>query len=86
MNHLEVPVIVVFTKHDQFLHNVAMHMSDYSNEYLERNVSEVAEELFQEHYMHPLGDGIRYVQLKSGFRVQCRECLLMLFGRNAHAK
>ena len=69
MHHFEVPVIVVFTKHDQFLRNVAMHMSDYPNEYPNCNVSEVAEKLFQEHYVHPLGDNIIYVQLQSGLKV-----------------
>ena len=78
---------MVFTKHDQFLRNVAMHISDYPNEYPERNVSEVAEKLFQEHYLNPLGDDIRYVQLKSPIRVKCQKCsMLMFFGRNAHAK
>jgi hypothetical protein len=66
-----VPVIVVFTKHDQFLRNVEMHLSDYPNEYPDSNVSEVAEKQFQEHYLHPLGDDIIFVQLESGFRVIC---------------
>jgi hypothetical protein len=46
-----------------------MHMFDYLNEYPNSNVSEVAENQFQQHYLHPLGDDIRFVQLKSGFRV-----------------
>jgi hypothetical protein len=71
MHHFEVPVIVVFTKHDQFLRNVEIHLSDYPNEYLDTNVSEVAEKQFQEHYLRPLGDDTRFVQLKSGFRVKC---------------
>ena len=83
---LEVPVIVVFTKHDQFLRNVEMHLSDYPDEYLDSNVSEVAEKQFQEHYLCPLGDNIRFVQLESGFQVKCQGCMLMFYGRNAHAK
>jgi len=59
-----VPIIVVFTKYDQFLRNVEMHLSDYPNEYPDSNVSEVAEKQFQEHYVHPLGDGVIFVQLK----------------------
>ena len=66
-----VPIIVVFTKHDQFLRNVEMHLCDYPNEHLNSNVSEVAENQFQEHYLHPLGDDVRFVQLESGFRVIC---------------
>ena len=71
MNHFEVPVIVVFTKYDQFLRNVKMHLLDYASEYPDSNVSVVAETQFQEHYLHPLGDDVRYVRLESGFRVKC---------------
>ena len=70
--HFEVPVIVVFTKHDQFLRNVAMHMSDYPNEYPDSNVSKVAETQFRERYLQPLGNDIRFVQLKRGFRVNAK--------------
>ena len=87
MLHFEVPVIVVFTKYDVFLSNVAMHLFDYPNEYPDLDVSEVAEKLFLERYLHPLGDDTRYLRLKSGFSAKCQECsTLMFFGRNAHAK
>ena len=86
MLHFEVPVVVVFTKHDQFLLNVEMHMSDYPNRYPDSNVSEVAEKIFQEHYMRPLSNGITFVCLKSGYRVKCLESMLMSISRNAHAK
>jgi len=59
-----VPIVVVFTKYDQFLRNIEMHLFDYPNEYPDSNVAEVAEKQFQEHYMHPLGDDIKFVQLK----------------------
>jgi hypothetical protein len=91
-----VPVIVAFTKYDQFLQNVKMHMLDYPDEYSGSNVSEVmkkqfqeqvAEEQFQEHYLQPLGDDAKFVQLESGFRVViCGNCILMSFGRYAQAK
>ena len=67
MHHFEVPIIIVFTKYDQFLHNVEMHLVDYPNEYPDYNVSEVVEKQFQEHYLHPLGNDVRFVQLESGF-------------------
>ena len=86
MHCFEVPVIVVFTKHDQFIRNVTIHLSNYPEENPGINVSEVVENLFQEYYVHPLGDGISFVQLRSGFRVKLQECMLMFFGRNAHAK
>ena len=71
MHRFEVPVIVLFTKYDQFLRNVEMHLADYPNVYRDSNVSEVAEKHFQEHYLHPLGDNVIYVQLESGFTVKC---------------
>jgi len=60
-----VPVIVVFTKYEQFLYNVKMDLSDYpDNADSDISISEVAEKLFQEHYLHPLGDDARYVRLQ----------------------
>jgi len=59
-----VPVIALFTKYDQFLRNIEMHVADYPSEYPNSNGSEVAEKLFQELYLHPLGDDIRYVRLE----------------------
>ena len=63
--HFQVPVIAVFTKYDQFLFNVEMDVSDDPDKYLNKSVSEVAKEQFQEHYLRPLGDDVRYVQLES---------------------
>ena len=72
MHLFEVPVIAVFTKYDQFLRNVGMQLADYPDEYPDGNVSDVAEKLFQEYYLHPLGDDFGYVRLESGFRVNCQ--------------
>ena len=63
--HFQVPVIAVFTKYDQFLCNVKWDVLDYPDKYLNRSVPEVAKERFQEHYLHPLGEDIGYVQLES---------------------
>ena len=60
-----------------------MHLLDYPSEFPDANVSEVAEMQFQEHYLRPLGDDVRYVQLMSGSTVICQCHMLMLFGRNA---
>ena len=79
MKHFEVPIIVVFTKYDQFLHNVRMDVLDDPDLYLDRGVSEVAKERFEEHYVHPLGDDIRYVQLESELQVICQGHMLMFF-------
>ena len=86
MHRFGVPVIVVFTKHDQFIRNVTIHLSDYPEEYPGSNVSELAEKLFQEYYVHPLGDGISFVRLRSGFRVKLRECMLMFFWQKCTCK
>ncbi|KAN0140830.1 hypothetical protein V8E53_001274 [Lactarius tabidus] len=61
-----VPVIAVFTKYDQFLFNVEMDVLDDPDKYPDStNVAQVAEKRFQDHYLRPLGDGVRYVQLES---------------------
>ena len=83
MKHLEVPIVVVFTKYDQFLRNVRMDVSDDPDLYGNRSANEVAKERLQEGYLHPLGDDIRYVQLQSELRVICQGDMLMFFGRNA---
>ena len=62
---LQVPVIAVFTKFDQFRRNVEMDVSDYPDKYLDSTVSQVVENHFQEYYLRPLGDDVRYVQLES---------------------
>ncbi|KAH9160119.1 hypothetical protein EDB89DRAFT_2106657 [Lactarius sanguifluus] len=67
-----VPLIAVFTKYDQFLRNVAMHVADYPNEYLNNNVSEVAEQQFKEHYLYPLGKDIGFVRLEKMHRQNTR--------------
>ena len=85
-HHFEVPVIVVFTKYDQFQRNVTMHLADYPNECRSSNVSEVMEDLFQEHYLRTLGDDVKFVRLESGFRARCDSHMLIFFGRNAQAK
>ena len=65
MKHFEVPVIAVFTKYDQFLRNVKMDVLDDPDKYPNRSASKVSEELFQEHYLHPLGENVGYVRLES---------------------
>ncbi|KAH8988983.1 hypothetical protein EDB86DRAFT_2808159 [Lactarius hatsudake] len=66
-----VPVVVVFTKYDQFRRNVEIDVEDYGNP--DDKVSEVAEKIFQEHYLQPLGDGVGFVRLEQMHR-QNRRC------------
>jgi hypothetical protein len=41
-----------------------MDVLDYPDRYPDGNASQVAEEQFQEHYLHPLGDDVSYVRLE----------------------
>ena len=84
MEQFEVPIIVVFTKYDQYMRNVRMDVLDDPDIYLDKSVSEVAEERFQEHYLQPLGDNVGYVRLGSKFQVIYQGHLLIFFGRNAY--
>jgi hypothetical protein len=56
-----------------------MNMTDYPSEYSGNIVSEVVEEQFQEHYLRPLGDDVRYVRLESRFGVICQGSVLTFF-------
>ncbi|KAH9056848.1 hypothetical protein EDB87DRAFT_1686730 [Lactarius vividus] len=57
-----VPVIVVFTKYDQFWQNVRIHVEDFGSP--DDNILDVADKQFQEHYLLPLGDDVRFVRLE----------------------
>jgi formyltetrahydrofolate hydrolase len=88
-HHFEVPVIAVFTKYDQFLRNVEMHLVDYPDEYchLDNRISQVAEHRFQEQYLHSLSDDARFVRLESRFSTRCHTgYVLRFFDRNAQRK
>ena len=54
-----------------------MHVDDYPHEHPDTNVSKVVEKHFQERYLHPLGKDPIFVRLESGFRVKCRNCMLI---------
>jgi hypothetical protein len=65
-----------------------MDVLDYPDKYTGSNmsISEITEKLFQEHYLHPLGDNVRYVQLQSGFKAICQGHILMFLCRNAQER
>ncbi|KAH9008749.1 hypothetical protein EDB84DRAFT_1280958 [Lactarius hengduanensis] len=65
------PVIAVFTKYDQFRRNVQIHVEDFGSP--GDNVLDVAEKQFQEHYISPLGDDVRYVRLERRLRGKYRK-------------
>ena len=61
-------------------------MLDDPDQYPDRSVSKVAKERFQEYYVHPLGDDVRYVQLESELQANLPRShvdAMMFFGRNA---
>ena len=74
LHRFPVPVIAVFTKYDQFLHNVKMHVEDYGNP--DDNLTDVVESQFNEHYLAHLGDGARFVRLESPFSIEYGGCAL----------
>ena len=78
-HHFEVPVIAVFTKYDQFLFNVEMDVLDDPDKYPDSNISQVAEKRFQDYYLLPLGDEVKYVRLESEFKVVWKDHVLMTF-------
>ncbi|KAH9054970.1 hypothetical protein EDB87DRAFT_1688612 [Lactarius vividus] len=57
-----VPVIAVFTKYDQFRKNIRINVEDFGSP--DDDISQVTEEHFQEYYLRPLGDDVRFVQLE----------------------
>ncbi|KAH9027409.1 hypothetical protein EDB85DRAFT_114963 [Lactarius pseudohatsudake] len=65
-----VPVIAVFTKFDQFLRNVQIHVEDFGSP--DDNVSDVAEKQFQEHYLRSLGGHLKFVRLEKMHRPNMR--------------
>ncbi len=60
----------MFTKYDQFLCDVKFHLEDFLSGH-PYDISEEAEKQFQEHYLHPLGKGVRFVRLESVFTINC---------------
>ncbi|KAH8995852.1 hypothetical protein EDB86DRAFT_1069053 [Lactarius hatsudake] len=58
-----VPVVVVFTKYDQFQRNVRIHVEDFGSP--DDNVSDVAEKQFEKHYLGALDDGVIFVRLEN---------------------
>ncbi|KAH8993270.1 hypothetical protein EDB86DRAFT_1373741 [Lactarius hatsudake] len=65
-----VPVIAVFTKYDQFRKNVRINVEDFGSP--DDDISQVTEEHFQEYYLHPLGDDVRFVRLEKMHRKDMR--------------
>ncbi len=83
MHHFEVPIIVVFTKYDQFLRNVEIDLEDHyegqSIDVSKEEIETTAKEIFEEHFLGPLGEGVPWVQLRGRFRLKYPGNILIFF-------
>lgn len=62
----------MFTKYEQFKHNIEFHLQDHPEENLNGIAADIiADRRFQDDYRRPLGKGARFVQLESAFRAKC---------------
>ncbi len=81
----------MFTKDDQFLRNVGFDLEDRKLEDQSIDVSKeakekAAKEIFEEHFLNPLGEGVPWVRLRGGFRVEWLDKLLMFFDSDEQAR
>ncbi len=82
---------MVFTKYDQFLRNVGIDLEDRHDQDQSINVSEgakarSAKEIFEEHFLGPLGEGIPWVQMRGEFRIKYPGNILIFFGSYEQAR
>ncbi|KAH9050332.1 hypothetical protein EDB87DRAFT_1573001 [Lactarius vividus] len=70
-----VPVIALFTKYDQFRKNMQINVEDFGSP--DDDVSQVTEKHFQEYYLHPLGDDIKFVRLEK-MHMQDMRCDMLI--------
>ncbi len=83
-------MIAVFTKYDQFLRNVEIDLEDNredpSIDVTEEAKKKAAKEIFEEHFLGPLGDSVPWVQLKGGFGVKCLVNILIFLDSHEPAR
>jgi hypothetical protein len=48
-------------KYDQFKRNIKMHLQDHPKKNPNGNAADVADMHFKDNYLHPLGEGVRFV-------------------------
>ena len=58
-----------------------MEDEDPSIDLSEETKGKAAKEIFEEHYLRPLGDGVMWVRLQSEFGIKCLGNILMFFDR-----
>jgi hypothetical protein len=74
-----VPVIAVFTKYDQFKHNVEMMLEDVGHPDPISHAGIKAEEMFQMHYVEELGGTSNCIRLESKVLLCRLDCVLIMF-------
>jgi hypothetical protein len=74
-----VPVIAVFTKYDQFKHNVEMMLEDDGHPDPICQAGIKAEEMFQMHYVEELGGTSKFIRLESKVLLCRLDCVLIMF-------
>ncbi len=87
----EVPIFAVFTKYDLFLRNVAIDFEDrnYDDPSIDASKEakeKAAKEIFEEHFLGALGEGIPWVQLGGRFRIKNPGNILIFFDRHEQAR
>ncbi len=81
----------MFTKYDQFLRNVEydledQHVEDPSIDVSKAAIEKAANEIFEEHYLGPIGEGVPWVRLRGAFRVKCLGEIQMFFDSYEQAR
>ncbi len=66
--------------------DVEIDLEDRNYEDPSIDVSEEAKEIFEKHYLRPLGDGVVWVRLQGEFGIKCLGNVLMFFDRYGHER
>ena len=80
MWHFPVPVIAVFTKYDQFKHDIKIKLEDQGRD-PEMDVNAEVENIFKQHYLASLNGSPPFIRLESedhGFVNWYTRAILML--------
>ncbi len=81
----------MFTKYDQYLRNVGIDLEDRHDQDRSIKVSKkakarAAKEIFEEHFLGPLGKDIPWVQMRGEFRIKYPGNTLIFFGSYEQAR
>ena len=71
----QVPVIAVFTKYDQFKHDIEMKLEDENRE---TDLDAEVEKIFDQHYLASLGGHPPFVRLESEDFVNQLTCIVLI--------